>query len=245
MLRIAALLAVLAAFPAAGFAAPKADTPAGPPTLVAKLAACDLVSADRAATFYARMDTQLGAAKMQIRFLLLERLGRGSRWGRLDVPALKQWHTSQIGVKRFGWKQTVDALRLGGAYKARVQYRWLSATGAVLDTETRETPACRGPLPNLALGALSVNPGPTADTRSYRVEVSNRGKIAAKDVVVALSVDKAMLDAVTISNLAVGETRVVNFTGPVCRHVVHAKADPENTIGESLETDNTQQFVCS
>src|SRR3954454_22838254 len=109
MLRIVAILAALAAFPAASLAARRADPPAtGSP--VAKVVACDVTSSDRAATFYARMDSIPGAAKMQIRFLLQERLGRDDSWSRLDVPALRQWHTSQAGVKRVGWKQTVDAL---------------------------------------------------------------------------------------------------------------------------------------
>src|SRR3954462_1070765 len=164
MLRIATVLAALAAFPAAALAAHRADTPAnaGP---VAKVVACDVTSSDRAATFYARMDSITGAAKMQIRFLLQERLGRDDSWSRLDVPALRQWHTSQAGVKRFGWKQTVDALRLGGAYKARGQYRWLSPVGAGLGTGSRDTPVCRGPLPNLVIGDLTGKLGPTADTR--------------------------------------------------------------------------------
>src|SRR5436853_5962212 len=103
MLRIATVLAVLAAFPTAGFAARQSDAPvtSGP---VAKLVACDVVSADRSATFFARMDSVPGASKMAIRFQLLERLGRDDTFSKLDVPALRQWHTSQAGVARFGWK---------------------------------------------------------------------------------------------------------------------------------------------
>src|SRR3954453_20104056 len=158
--RFAMVIAVLAAFPAAAFATSRADTPATPAP-VARVLSCDMNSLNRAATFYARMDTIPGASKMQLRFLLLERLGRDDTWSKLDVPALRQWHTSQAGVKRFGWKQTVDALRVGGAYKARVQYRWLSAVGTVVDSETRDPPVCRGQLPNIAVGGLAVKPGPT------------------------------------------------------------------------------------
>jgi hypothetical protein len=244
MLRIATVLAALAAFPAAGFAASGADTPLPPPGLVTKVVACDVTSSDRSAVYYARMDTVPGVSKMQIRFQLLERLGRDDTWSKLDVPALRQWHTSQAGVKRFGWKQTVDALRIGGAYKARVQYRWLSAAGAPLDTQTRDTPVCRGPLPNIVVGDLTVKPGPTADTRTYRVDISNRGKIDADGVDVSLSVDKAILDTTTLSHLAVGEVRTVSFNGPPCRRGVRVKADPANTIGESLEDDNSQLFTC-
>src|SRR5689334_23531935 len=210
MLRVATVLAALAAFPAVGWAAQRADTPATP-ALVAKVVTCDVLSSDRTATFYARMDTLPAAAKMQMRFQLLERLGRDDSWSKLDVPALRQWHTSQAGVKRFGWKQTVDALRAGGAYKAHVQYRWLSPAGGVLSTMSRDTPVCRGPLPNLAVGDLTGKAGPTADTRTYRVDVSNTGKADADQVDVSLSIDKAILDTVTLSHLSAGETRTVSF----------------------------------
>jgi hypothetical protein len=243
MLRIATALAALTVFPAAGFAAPRASTPVVPGP-VAKVVSCDLTSENRAATFYARMDVVSGAAKMQVRFQLLERLGRDDAWNKLDVPALRPWHTSQPGVKRFGWKQTVDALRLGAAYKARIQYRWLTAAGTIVDTQSRDTPVCRGPLPNIALGELTGKPGPTADTRTYRVTVQNSGKVDADAVAVSLSVDRAILDTVTIDRLAAGETSTVSFTGPACRHAVRVKADPANSIGESIEDDNSQQFGC-
>jgi hypothetical protein len=243
MLRTAALLAVLVAFPATTFASPRPADPAPAGATVARLVSCDVTSPDRAATFYARVDAIAGASKLQIRFQLLERLGHDS-WNRLDVPALRQWHTSQAGVQRFVWKQTVDALRVGAAYKSRVQFRWLSAAGVVLDSASRDTPVCRGPLPNLTVGNLTVKPGPTADTRSYRVSVSNTGKIDADDVDVSLSVDRAILDTITISHLAAGDARTVAFTGPVCHYGVRVTADPDHSIGESFENDNSQLFAC-
>src|SRR3954447_25511651 len=180
MLRIAAIVTALATFPAATFAAHGAGRFADQPT-VAKLVACDATSSNRAATFYARMQSMPGTAKMQMRFQLMERLGRDA-FSKLDVPALRQWHTSQAGVKRVGWKQTVDALRIGGAYKAHVQYRWLSASGSVIESVARDTPVCRGPLPNLVVSDLAVKPGPTADTRSYRATVQDTGKLDADGV---------------------------------------------------------------
>jgi hypothetical protein len=244
MLRIAMVTCVLAAaLPAAGFAAPRADTPAVPGP-VAKVVTCDVTSSDRSATFWGRMDTIPGAAKMQVRFQLLEKLGKDGGFNKLDLPALHQWHTSQAGVKRFGWKQTVDNLHVGGAYKARIIYRWLSPSGSTLGTVVRDTPVCRGPLPNIAVGDLTTKPGPTADTRVYRISVSNTGKVDADEVDVQLAVDKAVLDTVTLDQLAAGETRTVSFNGPACRHGVRVKADPGNTIGESIEDDNSQLFAC-
>jgi hypothetical protein len=243
MRHVTALALVLAAFSAVGFAA-RADTSA-PPTLVAKVVACDLVSSDRSVTFGARMDTIPGAAKLQIRFQLLERLGRDTGWARLDVPALRVWHTSVGGVGRYGWKQTVDGLHPGGAYKAHVLYRWLSSTGTVLDTETRDTPVCRtGLLPNLVVGDLSLSPGPSADTRGYTVNVSNTGKVDVDQVEVQMRVDRADLGMMTISHLAAGESQVVTFTGPLCHHAIRVTADPNNQIGETVKGDNSQLFSC-
>jgi CARDB len=242
MLRVAATIAALAAFPPASSAARGVDSPL-PPT-VAKVVGCDFASSDRSATFVARMDAIPSAAKLAIRFQLLERLGRGDTWHRLDVPALRAWHISQAGVQHFAWTQTVDNLRIGGAYKTHVLYRWLASNGAVVGTDTRDSPTCRGPLPNIVVDDLTSDAGPTADTRTYRVAVQNSGKVAADDVDVSLAVDGAMLDTVTLSHLAVGETRFATFTGPACERGIRATADPDNTIGESLETDNSQAFAC-
>src|SRR5947209_4647595 len=245
MLRIVATLAALAVFPTASLAARRADTPVAGSPLIAKVVNCDVTnSTDRSATFFARMDTQPAASKLQIRFQLLERLGAGAPWTRLDVPALRGWDTSQAGVKRFGWKQTLDGLHNGGAYKVRVQYRWLSPAGRTVDTETRDSPVCRGPLPNITIGDLSGKPGPAADTRTYRIVVQNTGKVDADQVDVQMSVDKAVLDTITLSHLDAGDSRTVSFSGPVCRHGVHVYVDPGNSIGESVEDDNSQLFAC-
>jgi hypothetical protein len=245
MLRIVAIAAALSALLGVAVAARAADPPAGGAAPVAKVVACDVASlTDRAAAFYGRMDTIPGASKLALRFVLLERLGRDPAWNKLDLAALRPWHTSQAGVKRFGWKQTVDNLRLGGAYKARIQYRWFSASGVVLDNQTRDTPVCKGPLPNLALGQLTMNPGPTADTRTYLIEVQNTDKTDTDQVDVSLSVDRAMLDTVTLDHLAAGDVRVVSFNGPACRKEVSAEVDPGNSIGERSEDDNSQVFSC-
>jgi hypothetical protein len=247
MLRIVAITAALAALFGGTVAARAADTAtAGGTGIVAKVVSCDLTATTvRAAAFYGRMDTIPGASKLALRFMLLERLGSDDTWNKLDLPALRQWHTSQAGVKRYGWKQTVDNLHVGGAYKARIQYRWLSPTGVVLDSQTKDTQVCKGPLPNIAVGELSSKPGPTADTRIYRGEVQNTGKSDVDQVDVSMSVDGAVLDTVTLDNLAAGDVRTVSFNGPACRREVRMTADPANSIGERFEDDNSQVFSCS
>ena len=244
MLRIATLVLVVLALPAAAFAARRPDRLSIPAPLIAKVVACEVTTDERSAVFYARMDALPGAAKMAVRFQLFERLGRGEAWEKVDVPALRQWRTSQAGVKRFGWKQSLENLNLGGAYRARVQFRWLSAAGNVLEAATKETPVCRGPLPNLTIGDVSIRPGPTADTRIYRVQVQNSSKTDVDGVDVSLTVDRAVLDTVTLTRLDAGASRSVTFTGPACRREVRAEVDPENAVGERAEGDNYQVFSC-
>src|SRR5437763_6333136 len=145
----------LAALAGAIGAARAADTPsAGVPG--ARLVACDMTGADRSATFAGRMDAIPGAARMAMKFVLFEKLARDGSWTRLDVPSLRQWHRAAPGVKTFGYKQTVENLRTGGAYKARLLFRWTTAAGIGVDSAARETGVCRGALPNLAIGGVDV-----------------------------------------------------------------------------------------
>jgi hypothetical protein len=244
MVRVTTAAAALSALLAGAVVAHAGDVPPGLGAPVVKLTDCTMTSPNRSATFYARMDTEPGASKLAIRFSLLERFGRTQVFTKLDLPALRPWRTSQAGVKRFGWTQTVDNLHAGGAYKARVQYRWLSPTGTVIDTQTLDTPICHGPLPNILVGDLSALEGPTPDTEIYQVIIANDGKGDADGIEVSMSVDHAVLDTATVDYLAPGESRLVTFTGPICRQEVSVIADPRNLIGERSEDDNARTFAC-
>ena len=243
MRRIVLIIAALSALLAGAAVAHATDAPSADLPL-AKLASCDVSGTPRSAVFYARMGTIPGAARMQMRFTLLEKLGRGDDWSKVDVPDLRQPRRSAPGVKSFGYRQTVANLRAGGAYKARVQYRWLTPAGTALNTVSRDTPVCSGPLPNLAVGGLDMRAGPTPDTTEYRVTVVNNGKGDADSVDVALNVDHAVLDTITIDELDSGATKVVSFTGPVCGHAARVRIDPDNNVGETSEDDNAQLFGC-
>src|SRR5215212_5077189 len=237
MRRIAVVTCLLAAL--VGGTSADARSRAGDATPGAKLVDCDVTGPDRSATFYGRMQNVAGASRMALRFTLLERLGKSQDWAKVDVSTLRDWHRSLPGVKAFGYKQVVEHLRAGGAYKARISYRWTDAGGSVVQSETRETPVCRGPLPNLLVSDFVIGRGPTDDTRSYRVTLENNGRAVADGINVLLTVDKAVLDAVRVKALAPGHSRTVSFTGPACAHGVRVKVDPDNVIGELLEADNT------
>jgi hypothetical protein len=237
MRRIAMLTCALTALSGAA-SAHAADSPA------ARLVGCDVKAPGRSADFYGRMDTVPGATRLAIRFTVLERLGKEADWTKVDLPDLRDWHRSATGVKTFGYRQTLDNLRTGGAYKARILFRWTNSAGDVIASDTKETPVCRGPLPNLRVSGLVVRNGPTADTKTYRVTVQNDGKATADGIGVLLTVDSAVLDAARMKNLGAGESRTVSFTGPACNHGVRVSIDPDNVIGELLEADNSQLFAC-
>lgn len=244
MRRIAVTCAALVALSGA-VAARAADTPSTGSVLpAAKLASCDTGGSDRSALFYGRMDALPGATRMAMRFIVLEKLGRGASWTKVDLPSLRQWHRAAPGVKTFGYKQTVDNLRSGGAYKARIQFRWSTAAGVNIESQARDTPVCRGGLPNLTVSDLAVRSGPTDDTRTYRVTVENDGRADADDVRVVLSVDRGILDTQTLDELDNGDSRTLSFVGPVCTKGMRVRVDPDNTIGELDEDDNSQLFSC-
>jgi hypothetical protein len=243
MRRIVVITAALTVLCGGAAASRAADAPnTGAP--VARLVSCDLTGSDRSAVFYGRLDAIPGATRLALRFSLLEKLGRDRDFSKVDVPALRQWHRSSPGVTSYGYKQTVDNLRARGAYKARVQYRWTTAAGDLVASDVRDTPVCRGPLPNLSARGLDVRPGPTPDTRTYRVTIANDGKGAADAVDVVLSVDRAVLDTTTIDHLDAGASRAVTFTGPACKGGVRVRVDPDNTVDELVEGDNTQLYDC-
>jgi hypothetical protein len=244
MRRIAPVTAACATLVATVAAAHAANAPTAATTPAAKVVACDMTGADRSATFLGRMDALPRATRMAMRFQLLEKLGRTGAWSKVDVPALRQWRRALPGVRSFAYRQTVAGLRAGGAYRSRVVFRWTGAGGAQVASETRETPVCRGPLPNLAIAGVDVHPGPTSDTHNYRVTVDNDGKGDAGAVRVVLSVDRAILDAVKVAQLGAGDSRTITFTGPACHRSLRVRVDPGNAIGEVDERDNTRLFAC-
>src|SRR5437763_1620486 len=120
MPRITPVTAACSAALAAVAAARAADTPTAAATPVAKVIACDTTGTDRSATFLGRMGAVPGATRMAMRFQLFEKLGRTGGWDKVDVPALRQWRRALPGVKSFAYRQRVDGLHAGGAYRTRV-----------------------------------------------------------------------------------------------------------------------------
>jgi len=130
------LIAVLAAAPAAS-----AQTV---PTRAA-LEACHTGTAplDRYAVFTAQMATVPQAARMQLRFDLLQRLPGDDGYRVVKGPGLGVWRSSVPGVDIFRYRKQVANLQAPGSYRALVRFRWLDVTGHVLQSTARRSRTSR------------------------------------------------------------------------------------------------------
>lgn len=196
----------------------------------------------RVATFEGRMRRVRGTERMKMRFKLLERIGK--RFTSVDAPELNTWRRSAKGVKAFSYEQRVLGLRSGRAYRMAVSFRWYDADGERIRSERHRSRACREPAPNLRISKVVKRAGPVPGTAVYRVHVLNTGQSEALDVGVTFAVDGGELDAARIESLPAGESRIVSFTGPVCRRGFRALVDPDDQIGETREDDNVRRGAC-
>jgi CARDB len=233
------LLTLLAAAPAGAAVVPG---PARPKATV-KLRSCSLE--ERSAVFVARMRRVRGTERMAMKFTLLER-SAGGRYRKVDAPKLGRWRRSRFGVGSFRYRQRVEGLAEGAAYRLRVRYRWYGEDGELLRSARRTSRTCRQfvALPNLKVQLLGVQRTRVPGVWRYEVRVRNAGHAPAADVPVQLSVDGAVVDTLDVPRLLPGEVRTLRFRGPACEREYEAVADPDDAIQESNETDNGQSGPC-
>jgi CARDB protein len=231
---VTATAAAVVAAPAAGDGRP----PAG-----VKLSACSIDTGS--ALFIARMHQVTGSERMWLRFKLFEKGDSG--FHRLKAPGLGRWRKSKPGVGTFAYKQAVKGLEAGSLYRAQVDFRWYDADGNLLQTARRHSPACRqfDLLPNLTAQPLAAKALRQQGVVRYRVLVTNDGIATATGIPVRLTVDGAVVDTVTIDELAPSERLVVGITGPQCTKSVKVDVDPDGLIVESSEGDNADEVPCS
>jgi hypothetical protein len=232
---IALSLAALAVAPAAA-----GTRPAG-----VRVAGCS--PSDHSAVFYARMQRVPGSVSMALRLTLLERTGPAG-FVPVRVPRLGRWRKSQPGRGGFAVRQRVRNLTNGAAYRARVDFRWKDAKGAVVHSERRTSHRCKlvgRPLPNLRARPVWAHPTDVKGVLRYAVRVTNTGHAAAQLVPVRLSVDGSEVNTRTVAALAPDESMLLFFQGPACERTVAAMADPAGLIPERDETDNGTQVACA
>ena len=239
-MRFRLLTAVLTT--AALVAAASAAGAGGPPASV-KVASCSV--AEHSAAFYARMKLVDGAERMALRFTLLERTGvEGDKAVR--APGLRRWHWSKPGVVSLRYRQGVRNLKENATYRARVDFRWYSSSGAELLRAQRRSARCRQfvALPNLVARLTRIGPGKVAGVKRYESLVSNTGDAAVSAVPLRLTVDGDVVDTVSLS-LGPHEARTVVIRGPKCRRLARVEADPAKVIAETSETDNAHELTCA
>jgi hypothetical protein len=228
-------LAALAAAPAAA-----GTKPAG-----VRVAECS--PGDHSAVFYARMGRLPGSVSMALRLTLLERTGQ-SGFAPVRVPGLARWRKSRPGRSGFAVRQRVRNLTDGAAYRARVDFRWKDAKGALVHSERRTSHRCKlvgRPLPDLRARPIWAHPTDVGGVLRYAVRVVNAGRAVAQLVPVRLSVDGSEVNTRTVAALAPDESMLLFFRGPACERTVAAKADPAGLIPERDETDNATQVACA
>ena len=163
-------------------------------------------------------------------------------------PASVCGRTRPPGSSVFNYSQEVTSLIAPASFRVQVGYRWLDAGHHVIKRATRTTTSCVEPaqLPNLVAGALSIVPGATVGTSTYDVNVRNDGVVAAGPFAVGLSVAGVALADQTVSGLAAGTRRTIEFTGPACATgaSLEITVDPAHVIGETTEIDDTRTVTC-
>jgi CARDB len=245
---LAPILVPVAALSAFAFAA---AAPAAPKSPVATVTVADCHPSDDVSLRYASFNGQMraipGTQRMAMRFTLLERIGGGlAPFKPVSLPDLKPWRRSKTGARAFIYTQRVTALRDGGSYRMRVQFRWYDAHKNLLRTSIVRSHACHqpAPLPNLTITSITSAPAGTVGQRVYSITVANNGQGDARNVPVELKVDGTTAGTAMVDLLPGQESTVVQIQGTACAVTVRAVADPDRVIPETSDSDNALTVPC-
>ncbi len=116
------------------------------------------VQSERSATFTAHMVAIPSTQRMQIKIQLQQRMHGETEYHTLTAPSLGVWHASEPGVRIDNYVQQVTNLAAPAAYRALVQFRWLSDKGHVLKRAELHTTHCLQPTLS---GQVTQTPAPT------------------------------------------------------------------------------------
>jgi uncharacterized repeat protein (TIGR01451 family) len=204
--------------------------------------------AERAAAFTGSM-TAAGAKRMQMRFLLMQRVGPGPKgaFRKVAVPGWGTWEKSDPGRNAFVFTKRIEALTAPAAYRVVVSFRWLDAKGHATRTTTRTSPACEvaDPRPDLVLaGVEAVATG--RDTAAYTVAVSNEGHSDAVPFAVTVTVGDVVSDPVIFGPLTAGDRLNRPLGAPRCAagSTITITLDAANAVDESAEDDDVVERPC-
>jgi CARDB len=221
------------------------------PPLSAKLATCTTGADElsRAAAFSGAMPAAATTKRMQMRFVLLQRVGAGPKgaFKKLAVPGWGVWEKSDPGRNGFVFTKRVEALAAPAGYRAAVSFRWYDAKGHVTRATTRTTPVCEQPDPraDLVLGGLGGASTGRA-TAAYTVSVENDGHAEAEPFAVTVTVDGVVSEPVVLGPLAAGDRVQGALAAPKCTpgSTITITGDAADVVDESVEDDDVVQRPC-
>jgi hypothetical protein len=156
---------VLAQAPArAAQPAPAVGSAAAAHLTSATLEECQTATADseRSATLGGEMAFVPGAARMQMRIDVLERIPGETRFHPVSGLGAGGWISSSPGVRSYRYLRQVTNLSAPAFYRGAVHFRWLNARGHVMKSGELLTPICPQPL----------NPAASKKTESSSAQVS-------------------------------------------------------------------------
>jgi hypothetical protein len=218
----------------AALLAPASAAAAGPASVT--LTSC--TPKERTAEFEARMDQVSGAVRMKLRYTLEARKPR-RHWRRVAAPELGGWRTASAETTRYISERRVTQLVGPSYYRALVRFRWIDADGDVVARTKSRSHACWQPdhRPNLKLRELSFE-----GKGNYVALVANTGRSPTG----AFDFEITGLAPIVVPELAPGEERLIEATGPECEPgmPVTATADPLDLIDERNEHDNAVTRRC-
>lgn len=234
-----ALLLTAAPISAAGAATAK------PPKLGAALKTCttSALPVQRIAAFVGSMPARADASRMQMRFELERKRDGERRWRRLKAKGFGIWERADRGVAGLVFTKRVTALPVPASYRAIVNFRWLTATGAVVKRARSRTPVCRQPdlRPNLVPGPLTAALHSQPAFALYTLVVRNTGRSTASPFSVSVGSGSA-----EVVRLAPGEQRAVPVTAVACLPLttIVVRVDADRRVEESQERGNGARRQC-
>jgi hypothetical protein len=217
----------------------------------ATLSACvsAATAAQSSATFSAQMSAVPGTRSMEISFDLYERTSAAEPYAPVSAPGFGVWQSSNPGIASFTANENVVDLPVPGAFRAVVDYRWLSRHARVIRRDQRVTPVCAitGAVSDLSITRIARVPGsPLNPNELFKVTIRNRGELAAGAFAVTLSDAGAALPQLSVAGLAAGTSTTLEFSGPRCSAgaAITAQIEPSGATTEPASPDHTVTTPC-
>jgi CARDB len=221
------------------------------PSLSAKVATCTTGVADeqRAAAFTGSMPAAAGTKRLQMRFVLTQRLGTSAKapFKKLAVPGWGGWEKSDPGRQGFVFTKRIEALTAPASYRATITFRWLDAKGHTQRTTTRTTPTCAlaDPRPDLVLDGVDAVPAGRS-LAAYTVAVGNEGHADADPFAVTVTVGDVVSDPLILGPLVAGGRVSGTLAAPKCApgSTITVTIDAAGAVAESTEDDDVVERPC-